>query len=162
MKKEEQQLLDELFYSISLDSSAYLEIVNKDAYDILKKYDCLEELEYHLNNNTIMSYDIVDYLSVFRNNKIVKIIKNGKVNDFNNLPINQIILIDYSSDNIDDFNLKYKSYIAKYNINPIDSVLGIIKKDSTDLVIMMHKDNFDDDYKTITDLIKNKKIYTKK
>ena len=53
MKIEEQELLDELFYSSNLDSSAYLEIVNKDAYDILKKYDCLEELEYHLKNNQL-------------------------------------------------------------------------------------------------------------
>ena len=162
MKIEEQELLDELFYSTNLDSSAYLEIVNKDAYDILKKYDCLEELEYHLKNNTIMSYDIIDYLCVFRNNKIVSIIKNNEIYNFNNLNVNQIILIDYNSENIEDFNKKYNAYLKKYHIDPVDSILSIMKKDISDLVILMHKDTFDNDLAIITDLIKNNKIYIKK
>ena len=89
-------------------------LLSKETYDIFEKYNCFEVIDELNNNRCVNPCDSIDLSSFFKNFKITRIIKDGKEVVFDETPCTCMLIVDYSSEDLDKFSEKILMYNEKY------------------------------------------------
>lgn len=128
-------------------------ILSSETYEVLRKYECFEKIQKVLDEPLICPCDFFDFVYFFRNTKVTRIIKDQKEIIVNDTQPNQIFMIDYRGESFPNIGKKQKEYINKYNLGDCDMIAEAYDKDLNDFVILLYKENDENEYNEVRKLL---------
>lgn len=130
-------------------------IVSKNTFDILKKYNCFEEIQKIIDEHGLYPCDFFDLTCFFRNVEVVRIIKGSQEIIISDEKPNLMLFIDNNFISFKDSDKKLQNYITKYDLKGYDYLMEVYAASKEDFVLLLKKTYSENEYDEVRELLKD-------
>ena len=129
------------------------EFMLSETYEVLFKNKCFDKIQRVIDEHRFYLGDFFDLACFFRNAIITNIIQNQQEIIINDIKPNKIFLILFRTKSLINVKQKTQDYAERFNVNIADIVVDAYEDDLDDFVILLYKENDENDYNEMRNIL---------